>query len=155
MSHLLLVLLFTGFVNAPGQVAPREWLSDYGVALRQAKLERLPLLVVLENPAADASVVQVGSSSEIVETPLLSNYKLCRIDVSTPYGKKVAQAFEVHSFPHTVIIDKTASVQIFKKTGALTAEQWQDALAGHKQGLRRVASLLRTRWFDDETACLT
>lgn len=155
MSSVLLTVLLASAVHAPDATAEFDWLSDYGTALRQAKREQVPLLLVLEDPSAGASIEQLGGEPGETEAPLLARYKRCRIDVGTPYGKKVAAAFHVKTFPHTVIIDKTASVQIYKKTGTFTAEQWRAALSDHKQGLRRIASFLKSRWFDDEPACLT
>jgi len=124
-----------------------EWMNDYGAALKAARAERKPLLVVLENPSARAvqidagwtDAVRIGQISLVDPQPakeLLSKYKLCRIDASTPYGQAVAKAFRTASFPTTSIIDRTGSVQIFVKSGRLSDGEWRAALAKHQTGAR-------------------
>ena len=115
-----------------------RWLDDYGAALRQAKFQRLPLLVIIEDPSdSKRRIEQIQHASGQEATNLLSNYKLCRVDVRTSYGKKVAEVFKAEQLPHTSIIDNTGSVQIFVKLGSFTAEEWTTALATHKEGKRR------------------
>src|ERR687892_389208 len=82
---------------------PPQWMNDYGAALRQARAEARPLLVVLEAPAVETNV-STPVSYAATEAELLGHYKLCRIDVRTPYGKSVAAAFKATAFPHTAII---------------------------------------------------
>jgi hypothetical protein len=134
MLPLVVLLLAVG-----GDAAPPEspWLADYGVALRQARLERLPLLVVLENPDLDGGrITQIKHTAEGEQDSLLARYKLCRIDVSSEYGHAVAKAFKVSQFPYTAIIDNTGSVQIFRKTGAFSAGQWSATLVRYQDGKR-------------------
>jgi hypothetical protein len=116
---------------------PIEWTNDYGAALKAARAERKPLLVVIENPAESA--VRFDEISLVDQQPsrqLLAKYKLCRVDASTPYGQAVAKAFRAASVPTTSIIDRTGSVQIFVKAGRLTAAEWQATLARHQSGAR-------------------
>ena len=111
------------------------WMSDYGAALKAAKAERKPLVVVIENPSQRAVHFEEASlASQHTTSQLLAKYKLCRIDATTPYGQAVAKAFRAKSLPLTSIIDKTGSVQIFAKSGPLSAAQWQAALAAHQSG---------------------
>ena len=116
-----------------------QWLSDYGQALKETKRDRMPLLIVLEAPQSEGKLEQVSAKSAKSD-PLLKKYKLCRIDVTTEYGKKVAQAFRVASFPHTVVIDKTGSTQIYKNTGGMSSSQWSSMLSTYQHGNRRVVS---------------
>lgn len=109
------------------------WLDDYGVALRQCRVEGKPLLVVLERPEDQLPTsTKQASTYKAAENELLRQYKLCRIDVRTDYGKAVADAFGAKQFPHTVIIDKTARKQVFVHTGELSKDEWNATLASHK-----------------------
>ncbi len=143
------VLLATVSVAAaPGGGA---WLDDYGVALRQAEMEGRPLLVVLENPAEAKAAAHLASLSHDPQaSQRLESYKLCRIDVRTDYGQRVAQAFKAASFPHTVVIDNTASVKLFKTSGQMSPSEWQSVLARYESGERRsgytITSVGTARW---------
>jgi hypothetical protein len=126
-----------GLTMFAATASPSEWTNDYGVALKAARTERKPLVVVIENPAESA--VRIGEISLVDQQPtrqLLAKYKLCRVDASTPYGQAVARAFRATTFPTTSIIDKTGSVQIFVKAGPLSTAEWLAALAKHQSGAR-------------------
>ena len=115
-----------------------RWVDDYGAALRQAKFQRLPLLVVIEDPSdSKRRIEQIRFAADQTENDLLSSYKLCRVDVRTPYGQEVAKVFKAKQLPHTSIIDNTGSVQIFVKSGSFTTQEWSTALTTHKEGKRR------------------
>jgi hypothetical protein len=129
-----------------------QWESDYGKALAATRADDRPLLVVLDyaqSPAQaseEANVQQVSRTSHteaVPEAELLSPYRLCKVDVSTDYGKRVAQAFGASSFPYTAIIDKTGSVIIYSNNGTLDAESWKATLTTYKSG-DRTESLVMT-----------
>ena len=132
-------------------VAP-EWESDYGKALQATRADDRPLLVVLDYPSdAASSDAQAANTHQVAyrgqedaepAADQLKPYHLCRIDVSTEYGKKVAEVFGVTSFPYTAIIDKSGSVIIYAKNGTLTADQWQNTLLTHKAGERPEALVM-------------
>lgn len=114
-----------------------EWMSDYGAALKAARAEGKPLVVVIENPADRAvRFEEVSLTPQQSSSQLLARYKLCRVDASTTYGQAVAKAFRATSLPLTSIIDKTGSVQIFVKQGPLSTDEWRAALATHQSGAR-------------------
>jgi hypothetical protein len=141
--NLFTSLLLLSLSAAPSEDASPTWLTDYGVALRQAHLEGVPLLVVLDDPADPSRCIeQVSAAGDSQE--LLKSYKLCHIDVRTPYGARTAKAFAAREFPRTVIIDNTASVQIFRKTGRFAAGQWRSTLAAYKDGQYKPAPAVRT-----------
>ena len=126
-----------GLTLLAASASPNEWMTDYGAALQAAKAERKPLVVVIENPAERATQFEeVALAHQQATRSLLAKYKLCRVDATTAYGQAVAQAFRAQSLPLTSIIDKTGSVQIFVKTGRLSASQWQAALAAHQSGAK-------------------
>jgi hypothetical protein len=117
-----------------------QWESSYGKALEETRAGQDPLLVVLDKPGADGAQLEPSLLSEDDASgdtsKLLSPYRLCHVDVSTDYGKKVAKAFHAKDFPHVAIIDKTGSVVIFKKTGQIKEDEWKTILTSHKSGER-------------------
>ncbi len=116
-----------------------SWSNDYGRSLEAAKAEQKPLLVVLDVPRDPLQRLdQLAVLPEEGDAELLRDYKRCHIDVSTEYGRRVAAAFKTTTFPHTVIIDRTASVKIFKKDGKFaTQQEWRKTLVAHRQGKRK------------------
>jgi hypothetical protein len=122
--------------------APRapQWENSYGKALEETRAGQDPLLVVLDKPESDDARLEPSLLSEDNAngdtSKLLSPYRLCHVDVSTDYGKKIAKAFKAKDFPHVAIIDKTGSVVIFKKSGQIDQDEWKEILASHKSGER-------------------
>jgi hypothetical protein len=117
-----------------------EWEQSYGKALQATRAGQDPLLVVLDKPGSDEARVEPALLSEDNasgdNSKLLSPYRLCHVDVSTDYGKKVAKAFKAKEFPHVAIIDKTGSVVIFRKTGQIKQDEWKQILTQNKSGER-------------------
>jgi hypothetical protein len=132
---VLLAVLSTGQVAA----ANEKWLDDYGVALKQAKEQQKPLLVVIDRPADSAARISQISHTEAKPADDLKNYVLCRVDADTDYGKAVAKAFEATTLPHTAVIDKTGSKILFTKYGQFTSDEWTTALATYRAGVRPVS----------------
>jgi len=136
MNVLLLAALF-GVELAAAPPTGQNWHSDYGVALAETKEQGKPLLVVLENPDDEPSRIhQVSLARHSDRDELLEKYVLCRLDVRTEHGKKMAAAFKAQRVPHTVVIDKSGRWQIFKKTGRLSDGEWTTTLAKHQRGER-------------------
>ncbi|MBW3597753.1 MAG: hypothetical protein KY475_10815 [Planctomycetes bacterium] len=115
-----------------------QWMDNYGQALQTARAARKPLLVVLDT--APPSDERVRSAAHRAADPLLRPYVLCRIDVSTPYGKKMAAAFQAKSFPYTAVIDNTGSVILARRQGVLTEAAWNNLLITYQSGQRRSVS---------------
>ncbi len=92
-------------------------------------------------PVESKQLETTGEQSE-----LLGAYQRCRIDVSTEYGKKIAKIFGAEEFPFTVIIDKTGSAVLCKKTGQLTEEQWRVTLETYQKGEKK-APTIHTAFF--------
>ena len=123
------MILLAGTPNSP------EWTADYGQALKDAKAEGKPLIVVLEEPTQpDRRVKQIRDSISPAEQELLQPYKLCRVDVSTKYGKKVASAFRTDQFPMTVIINDQCTRILYKKTGQFSTKDWVLTLVQYRDG---------------------
>lgn len=139
MFHFLAVaaLAASSFAVTPAKV---KWQADYGKALAATRNDERPLLVVIDNPAdPQASVEAELLSTDGEQGKLLKPYRLCRVDVSTDYGKKVAEAFGATEFPHTTIIDKTGRVVLFKKPGKIAGDQWKTTLSKFETGEQAVS----------------
>lgn len=112
-----------------------QWQADYGKALAATRQDDRPLLVVLDIPGDPKAEVETEHFEiEGKQGKLLEAYQLCHVDVSTKYGKKVAEAFRAKKFPFTAIIDKTGSVVLVKKSGQISSDQWQETLAKYQKG---------------------
>jgi hypothetical protein len=130
---------------------PAQWETSYGKALKATRKADAPLLVVLDKPSSKearlAPELLNEEMSDAEANELLQPYQLCHVDVTTTYGKKVAKAFHVKSFPHVAIIDKTGSKVIFRKSGEIKTAEWERILARHKSGDRSLAkSVSRTSY---------
>lgn len=139
MLHLLAAATIAASTLAatPGKV---QWQADYGKALEATKSDQRPLLVVLDVPSNPQSSVEAPLlSTDGEQGELLAKYELCRVDASTDYGKKVAEAFHATQFPHTAIIDKTGKTMIFQKPGKIAADQWKTTLASYQAGMAPTA----------------
>lgn len=136
MLHFLAIatIAASSFAVTPAKV---KWQADYGKALAATRSDQRPLLVVLDNPA-DPQAAFDGKllAADGEQAELLKSYRLCRVDVSTEYGQKVAEAFGATQFPHTAIIDKTGSTVLFKKPGRIAGEEWQSTLTKFEKGVK-------------------
>jgi hypothetical protein len=125
-----------------------KWQADYGKALAATRNDQRPLLVVLDNPADPAASVDsslLEAKGEHAE--LLKPYRLCRVDVSSEYGKKVAQVFGATEFPHTTIIDKTGKIVLYKKPGKIASNDWKNALRKFESGNRVIEPGVQTSFY--------
>ena len=69
---------------------------------------------------------------------------LVRVDVSTPYGKKVKAAFHAEKLPYTAITDKSARFITFRGAGEMKPSEWTAALSRHKAGTMPAGAQVRT-----------
>jgi hypothetical protein len=118
-----------------------EWQSDYGDALAETRAQdNQPLLVVLDEPQAKEASIEPAllgeGATKVVDRKLLKHYRLCHIDASTSYGRKVASVFKAKRLPHVAIIDKSGKVVLFKKTGKFTTAEWTNTLEKHQNGVK-------------------
>jgi hypothetical protein len=139
--YLAIALLSVGLL-AKAPETP-QWEASYAKALKATRDENSPLLVVLDEPNSDNARLQpelLGQQDESTRgIKLLRPYRLCHIDVSTKYGRRVAKAFRAKRFPHVAIIDRTGSTVIFRKTGKIQPKEWEQILETHKSGDRTLA----------------
>ncbi len=91
--QVLLLAVFATANLAVSTTTELDWSDHYANAKTQAAAEHRPLLVVLENSADPAGRFdQSALVDEGREVELLKHYRLCRMDINTPYGKRVAEA---------------------------------------------------------------
>jgi thioredoxin-related protein len=130
LSYCAVVLALSFFSTPPSH--DTQWLKDYGIAIQAARLAQRPLLVVLEKPADPEQRVDViDGSGQISE--LLEGYELCRVDVTTEYGQKVAASYGATQFPYSVITDTSCRNILFRGKGKFSAEMWERTLDNYKE----------------------
>jgi hypothetical protein len=129
MLHAILQICLVMAVGEAG--APQlSWETHYGKAIESARRHSKPLVVVIENPAQpqqrldETRLLEGAAAAEKLE-----GYELCRVDASTDYGKKVAQAFGARSFPYTAVSDERSKYLTYRKAGQLSSDEWASALA--------------------------
>lgn len=139
ISKLTIATVAIGLAAASSSPAPKVWQTSYGKALETTKESNSPLLVVLDKPGHENDGVLPEllspAGEDAPEADLLQPYTLCHVDVTTDYGKRVAQAFHATNFPHVAIIDKSGSSVIFRMTGKIGASRWQQVLNRHRSGV--------------------
>ena len=134
MPLWIALLLAMSSLTAAHSVGP-EWNRDYGEALAATRLHQRPLLIVLDRPAEESRrILPARFNPDTTGKALLKPYELCHVDVDTPYGQRVAEAFQVKQFPFTAIIDRTGQKIIFKRSGKFDTGEWASTLIEHKEG---------------------
>jgi hypothetical protein len=138
MSYIATATLAVGLLATTPQ-AP-AWQASYGKALQATREGNQPLLVVLDKPNSEEARVEPALLSEGSisgkQAEALKSYQLCHVDVTSDYGKKVADVFHAKTFPAVAIIDKTGSVIIHRQNGKVDAASWEKMLNEHKDGAR-------------------
>ena len=141
MSYIATATLAVGLLATTPQ-AP-QWQASYGKALQATRDGNQPLLVVLDKPGSDDARIEPGLLSEGSisgqEAELLKPYQLCHVDVTSDYGKKVAEVFHATKFPQVAIIDKSGSVILYRQAGKIAAADWDKMLTDYKDALRTTA----------------
>jgi hypothetical protein len=129
LAFLMLLVMSTGV-----QATELSWLTNYGDAMKLARTTARPLLLVISRDDLLPVSVNRLSPSQATQSShdLLGAYVLCRIDANSGYGKRVAEAFRVTEFPHSVIIDKTTKRILYSKTGEATDEAWKVTLTKYQ-----------------------
>ncbi|MCO6458276.1 MAG: hypothetical protein J5I93_23465 [Pirellulaceae bacterium] len=139
-NGILVSMMLLTLAGSPEDSRRTDWLANYGQALEAARFAQRPLLVVLDNPHEASQRFAPVDLGDATQQELLKPYQLCRVDVSTPYGKSVAAAFKADTFPHVAVIDKTATYIIHRHTGQVTSGQWATTLVRYQSGNRVAAA---------------
>ena len=134
-AALCTVLLSTGVLRSPDAL---QWNNDYGKAKQAAQASRRPMIVILENPEDVKQRLDIGELSDReLQRLKTDNYELCRVDVTTTYGKEVAKAFGATKFPYTAVTDDISRTIVFRKVGQMSELDWSNALAKQGRALPR------------------
>jgi len=124
------------FLSTESLVA-EEWTTDYGTAYKAAQQAGKPLLVVLEKPAEPRfRIEQVSVSASKDPSALLEPYELCRIDVTTSAGGKMAELFGATEYPHIAITDKRVDQIVYRNTGKFSDLDWATMLVTYRNGTK-------------------
>ncbi len=113
-----------------------NWSPHYGKAKSQATVARRPLVVVIEDPS-DAAKRMDDQALAMSTLEKLNEYQLCRVDASTPYGKRVAEAFGAKQLPFTAITDREVRQITYSKAGQMSSEQWTLAVTGRTRTVQQ------------------
>jgi len=142
-----LCLLMMAAESTPGASASKiVWSGNYGDSLAATKKNDKPLLITLDKPQVAAERMEPDQlAADGFAGDLLANYELCHIDVTTDYGKRVAEAFKVEQFPYTVLINRDGSRILRRIPGKFNDNQWRQTLTTYKNGTRPVVRRVRYR----------
>ena len=141
------VLIATAVIFASAVTGSNDlsWSTNYGKAKTEAKTAERPLLIVMEDPSKpETRLNETEFTSAGRNAELLKKYQLCRIDVTTEYGRKVAEAFKASEFPYTACTDKTASFITYRGAGQMTSESWESVLSAHSDGAMTTSEVHQT-----------
>jgi hypothetical protein len=133
-STLILLVVFSA-EPAAHAAAPLAWKDNYTQALEETKNTDKPLLVVVHDPTDPELLARHATDRpDATQTELLKRYELCRVDVSTEHGQRVAEAFSIEQLPFLAVIDKTGSGVLHQHSGQLKPEDWVEKLVTYREG---------------------
>jgi hypothetical protein len=116
--------------NAPVE---KNWNKNYSAALEAARTAQRPLLVLIEDASQESGQQASLCTSESAEIgDLLAVYEVCRVDVNTQYGAKVAAAYRATQFPYTAISDSGCEQIVFRGAGQYSETTWQTMLGEYQ-----------------------
>lgn len=118
-----------------------EWQSDYAAALTETRTDKRPLLMVIDEPGVAQRSISEALLNDTTNSAL-AEYELCHVDVSTPYGQKVAEAFKTKQFPYVAFIDKSGSVILHSQTGELSSSEWSELVNKYRTGEKQVQRMV-------------
>ena len=124
------------------------WKEHYGQALQSARSHQRPLLLVMQDPSdPNCRLQQIDPVSDKGHNELLSRFELCRVDVTTPHGKKTARVFGAEKFPYTVMIGNEGKKIVFRRAGPMASEDWKKTLASYQSPPESALSKTTARVF--------
>ena len=132
MNAIFAVCLLSATTNS-AVWEPLVLKEHYGQALQSARSHGRPLVLVMQDSSdPHHPLQQIKQVSDKVDRELLDQFELCRVDVTTPHGKKTARAFGAEKFPYTVLIGNKGKKIVFRRAGPMAPEDWQNTLASHQ-----------------------
>ena len=152
--QLLLVTIMATSSMAVTTTDGLNWSTHYGKAKLRATAAKRPMVVVIEDPSdvskrMDDQVLATGTLQK------LNKYQLCRVDASTPYGKRVAEAFGADRLPFTAVTDREVKQITYRKAGKMSSEQWTTALNGNTRTVQQAAPVYYSSPTYNQAFCST
>lgn len=134
MKVFTISLLVTCLAASVSSAAPDgkglSWNQNYGKSKQIAQATKRPMLLVLEDSTKKNQRIDESTLTTKERTILSKDkFELCRVDVTTDYGKRVAKAFGAKVFPYTVVTDDVSKRIVFRKPGQMSNKDWTLALA--------------------------
>lgn len=133
--YFAIFTVIVGFSTVNASAA--EWQSDYATALKQVRADDRPMLMVIDHPG----VAEKSLDEEVINNDAkgaLADYDLCRVDASTKYGAKVAEAFGAKAFPFVACIDKSGKVILDSASGEISKNEWTEMVTKYRAGVKPV-----------------
>lgn len=107
-----------------------KWRRHYDSAKVEAQKAKRPLVVVIEKPdSSQEKIDETKLTPQDRKKITTENFELVRVDATTDYGKRVAEAFGARKFPYTAVTDKQSVKIVFRKEGQMSQKDWTLALA--------------------------
>lgn len=120
--------LFTISQLIAGMMIPFSWTGDYREALREARREKIPLVVTLEDMTSQSGREEALSDPATVA--MVACCQICRVDVRTLEGRRIAAAFGARTFPYTVVCDRDGETIRCRLSGSHSVAAWRDTICG-------------------------
>jgi hypothetical protein len=99
-----------------------QWNSDYARAVRVARSQHQPLVVILEDRSQEQRTASVLDHPMVKQT--LRDCSVCRLDVRTRTGARLASQLNARDFPYTVVSDRSARTIVFRGAGEFNKDTW-------------------------------
>ena len=127
----LLIALVAGVLIVPAQpsLISSGWTNDYDAAVEAARAAGLPLLIVLEDEGRASNPLFSLTSPKVLR--VLSRYRLCRLDVKSELGQRIATGYNATQFPYTLITDARCERIVFRGAGSFSQGSWERTLANY------------------------
>jgi hypothetical protein len=106
------------------------WETNYAEALKHVRSYDKPLFIIFDtSDSTSAEGVQSGVfMSDKVERALSDDFVRLFVDLDTETGRSLAADFAVSEYPRLVVIDRSGEWQVYRKSGAHTADDVETLL---------------------------
>jgi hypothetical protein len=126
MYTSIVLTVLAGLVSPSTDVT---WSTDYTTARQTGQNDKKPLAVFLgSGEHGHDKVCRDGTLSKEAQEALQKNYVCVYVDMSSPAGKRLADAFEITQPAGMVLSDRTGDTQAFSHNGAISGSDLTRAL---------------------------
>jgi hypothetical protein len=127
-------IIALAMVGAPGDVPAPSW-QTYSQAGRLALEEKKPMAVFLGTGQRGWEQV-AGRLDTEAEKVLAAGYVCAYVDINTPEGKNLSQAFEMKNGIGVVLSDRKGENQVYRHEGTLSQTDLVRQLIRHSTSTR-------------------